>query len=409
LIHFYKRKMKASKEFFLVTILIMQCACSGDELDDDEEGVVEEDLSKYTLSGDIYYKTTHKPRDCLGPMTDDDDVTMIMEYYGEQDGVHQNIEKAVSLKMNRGQSIRLNGHGLTGMCLGEKRSLIIPKEKIRRELMDLLPDISEISTYLEVELVSLNGQRWETLDQGLLLVMLEEIEDESCERVVVNGDILAVEYEGSLEDGTIFDSSAARQAPFGPFVMGRGQIIAGYEIALAGRCLGERFKMVVPPHLAYGDSGVGDSIPGGATLHFDVRLVKLNEAVWTPTRPKKVLRWETVRAVEDCVAMAGRDDTLFIHYLATREDGSEFGSKKETAAEPYGPFKLYTTGLSNVPGLNPAIEGMCLGESRKVFLPPRIGWAGQFETMEVVVDLVKVNNESADIAMPPKGPPKSEL
>ena len=39
--------------------------------------------------------------------------------------------------------------------------------------------------------------------------------------------------------------------------------------------------MTVPPHLAYGDHGVGDDIPGGATLTFDVRLVQLNNAVWS--------------------------------------------------------------------------------------------------------------------------------
>lgn len=403
--------MKGFQTCFLFTLVLihkiqyLECLESDN---DDEEGYIEEDLTTYTLSGDIYYKTIWKPRDCTGPLDDDDDVTMNMEYHGDQDGVNVNIEKAVSIKMNRGQTISLNGHGLVGMCLGEKRSLIIPKEKIR-ELKDLLPDISEMSTYLEVELVILNGQKWEKFDSGLVLALLEEIDDESCERVVTDGDTLAVEYEGSLENGTVFDSSAARGAPFGPFVQGRRQIIAGYEIALEGRCLGERFKMVVPPHLAYGDSGVEGAIPGGATLNFDVRLVKLNDAVWDPTKEKKALRWETAKTMEDCVAMAGKDDVLFIHYLATREDGSQFGSVKESEPEPYGPFRLYTSGLSNVPGLNQAIEGMCLGESRKVFLPPRIGWAGQYETMEVMVDLVKVNNESADTAMPPVGPPKTEL
>ena len=63
----------------------------------------------------------------------------------------------------------------------------------------------------------------------------------------------------------------------GPFVHGRGQIIEGYTQTLTGRletshlrnktllrCLGERWRMVVPPELAYGDRGAGDSIPGGA-------------------------------------------------------------------------------------------------------------------------------------------------
>ena len=51
-------------------------------------------------------------------------------------------------------------------------------------------------------------------------------------RTVAPGDVLSVEYEGQLEDGTVFDSSKSRGAPFGPFVHGRRQIIEGYTQAL---------------------------------------------------------------------------------------------------------------------------------------------------------------------------------
>ena len=45
--------------------------------------------------------------------------------------------------------------------------------------------------------------------------------------------------------------------------------------------------MIVPPHLAYGDHGTGDVIPGGATLTFDVRLVQINEDWWAQEQKKK--------------------------------------------------------------------------------------------------------------------------
>ena len=54
-------------------------------------------------------------------------------------------------------------------------------------------------------------------------------------RTVAPGDVLSVEYEGQLEDGTVFDSSKSRGAPFGPFVHGRRQIIEGYTQALEVR------------------------------------------------------------------------------------------------------------------------------------------------------------------------------
>ena len=55
-------------------------------------------------------------------------------------------------------------------------------------------------------------------------------------RTVAPGDVLSVEYEGQLEDGTVFDSSKSRGAPFGPFVHGRRQIIEGYTQALQVSC-----------------------------------------------------------------------------------------------------------------------------------------------------------------------------
>ncbi len=134
--------------------------------------------------------------------------------------------------------------------------------RVRNAYKAVLPDLAVgVTTYLNIELVKLNTATWEQFPSGLLLALVEPVSERRCARTVVDGDRLAVEYEGSLENGTVFDSSRQRGAPFGPFVQGRGQIIRGYEVALAGRCLGERFKMIVPPHLAYGEAGMrGDKL-----------------------------------------------------------------------------------------------------------------------------------------------------
>ena len=63
-------------------------------------------------------------------------------------------------------------------------------------------------------------------------------------RTVAPGDVLSVEYEGQLEDGTVFDSSKSRGAPFGPFVHGRRQIIEGYTQALQVSCPAIIFREV---------------------------------------------------------------------------------------------------------------------------------------------------------------------
>ena len=64
------------------------------------------------------------------------------------------------------------------------------------------------------------------------------------------GDRVKVHYTGSLEDGTVFDSSAGRE-PLG-FVIGSGQVIAGFDEALLGMSVGERKTVSIPVEKAYG-------------------------------------------------------------------------------------------------------------------------------------------------------------
>ena len=66
------------------------------------------------------------------------------------------------------------------------------------------------------------------------------------------GDTVRVHYTGTLEDGTQFDSS--RGAEPMEFAMGQGQLIAGFENAVAGLSTGESCKVILAPEDAYGES-----------------------------------------------------------------------------------------------------------------------------------------------------------
>ncbi|XP_063001647.1 peptidyl-prolyl cis-trans isomerase FKBP2 [Elgaria multicarinata webbii] len=88
------------------------------------------------------------------------------------------------------------------------------------------------------------------------------------------GDVLHMHYTGKLEDGTEFDSSLARDQPF-VFSLGTGQVIKGWDQGLLGMCEGEKRKLVIPSELGYGDRGAPPKIPGGATLIFEVELLKI--------------------------------------------------------------------------------------------------------------------------------------
>lgn len=87
-----------------------------------------------------------------------------------------------------------------------------------------------------------------------------------------NGDEVTAHYTGTLEDGSTFDSSRSRGKPF-KFTIGQGQVIKGWDQGFAGMSIGEKAILRCRSDYAYGDSGHPPTIPGGATLDFDVELI----------------------------------------------------------------------------------------------------------------------------------------
>lgn len=85
---------------------------------------------------------------------------------------------------------------------------------------------------------------------------------------------VSVHYEGSLENGQIFDSSYKRKEPI-EFTLGIGQVISGWDEGVALLKEGDKARLVIPSDLGYGARGAGGVIPPHATLIFDVELVKV--------------------------------------------------------------------------------------------------------------------------------------
>lgn len=105
----------------------------------------------------------------------------------------------------------------------------------------------------------------------------------SPEDTVTAGNNLSMHYTGTIDEssatgekGLEFDSSRPRGQTF-DFKIGQGRVIKGWDEGLIGLCKGAKATLIIPPEMGYGASGAGASIPGGATLNFDVEVVDISD------------------------------------------------------------------------------------------------------------------------------------
>ena len=131
-----------------------------------------------------------------------------------------------------------------------------------------------------------------TGDGGILKKIIQEGVGEETPQP---GNEVRAHYTGTLEDGTVFDSSVKRGKEF-KFTIGQGQVIQGWDKGFATMTKGEKAILKCRADYAYGDSPPGAGIPPGATLNFDVELIGFG--------PKKKEKYEMTteeKMAEDAV------------------------------------------------------------------------------------------------------------
>jgi len=123
--------------------------------------------------------------------------------------------------------------------------------------------------------VAFNFVRSDEETAELKIEVLHKPDD--CDVKSQKGALLSMHYKGTFEDGKQFDSSYDRNQPF-TFQIGVGQVVKGWDQGLLDMCIGEKRRLIVPPHLGYGEQGAGEVIPPGATLYFETELLKIETA-----------------------------------------------------------------------------------------------------------------------------------
>jgi len=109
---------------------------------------------------------------------------------------------------------------------------------------------------------------FEKTESGLRYQFIQKGDGKQAEA----GKTVSVHYEGSLENGKVFDSSYPRKKPI-EFKLGIGQVIEGWDEGIALLKVGDKARFVIPSDLGYGPRGAGGVIPPNATLIFDVELM----------------------------------------------------------------------------------------------------------------------------------------
>jgi peptidylprolyl isomerase len=190
-------------------------------------------------------------------------------------------------------------------------------------------------------------------------------------REAKTGDTLIVEYTGWVYGNSRpFDTSVRRDKPF-EFVLGKGEVIAGWDQGLAGMKVGGTRKLTIPSGLAYGTEGTG-RIPPNATLVFEVKLLDISRPVAElPPTSVKELRVEDKLLGTGTEARTG--NTISVHYTGWLEDGTKFASSLDRNE----PIEFVLGKGQVIAGWEQGLVGMKVGGVRKLTIPPDLGYGAR--------------------------------
>jgi len=256
--------------------------------------------------------------------------------------------------VGEGWLIKGMDEGLLGMCVGEIRNILIPPFKAYGEKGSGTEIPPQATLVFDVLLVDIHNPK----DN---VTVEHQVVPESCTRKTVVGDYIRYHYNGSFLNGNTFDTSYQRNSTYNTYI-GMGYVIAGMDQALLGVCIGERRRVIIPPHMAYGERGAGNVIPPSAVLVFDIHVIDFHN-------PNDTVDIQIIHKPEVCNETTAVNDLVHYHYNCSLLDGTRLFSSHDYESQQdavLGSDKV-------IDGLDEGLQGMCVGEKRVVTVPPHLG------------------------------------
>uniref|UniRef100_A0A669CRX5 peptidylprolyl isomerase n=1 Tax=Oreochromis niloticus TaxID=8128 RepID=A0A669CRX5_ORENI len=256
--------------------------------------------------------------------------------------------------VGEGWMIKGMDEGLLGMCVGEIRKIVVPPFKAYGEKGSGNEIPPQATLVFDVLLVDIHNPKDNITVENQLV-------PESCARRSVVGDYIRYHYNGTFLNGVTFDTSYQRNSTYNTYI-GMGYVIMGMDQGLLGICIGEKRRITIPPHLAYGENGAGDVIPPSAVLVFDVHVIDFHN-------PNDTVAIQVIHRPDVCNETTEANDLVRYHYNCSLMDGTLLFSSHD-----YGSLQDVELGSDKViDGLDQGLQGMCVGERRVITVPPHLG------------------------------------
>ncbi len=288
-------------------------------------------------------------------------------------------KQPISFTLGVGRVIKGWDEGLQYLHLGDSALFTIPSNiAYGNRSMGAIPANSTLKFTVKmmdikkaVKPYNCKGKDTVKLNDGLAYIVVKKGKGKK----ISTGDKAFMQYTGYFTNGKKFDSSFDNGGKDFDFILGRGRVIKGWDIAIVGMKAGEKRRLLIPYQLAYGEKGRAP-IPPKANLIFDIELSKFetisypnfgssqNDTINLPSGLKYIIA-DSTNGIKPQPY-----DTVVIKYVARFMDGKVF----DASYDRNDTLVFIVAAQKVIKGLDEGLLMMRKGEKARFLIPYKLAY-----------------------------------